>query len=644
MNTIEHIVAQKVVDGEYSRAKNNRDTEITEYQQYLQLLDSERESKQYEWNSDVRIPEFVSHVLTQSAIDANQYFQSRDFVEVYLEDEGDEEKLNAEASKELINRTLNQKHLYHYQKYLRGKITSQLLGRTYAVCWWEQKSKSEVIGYETTYEETGVDIFGAPLINRSEQVPATRAVQTPIHKEVPIIDRFNYDIVTPENIFMDNKYVYSLQQKDWVIIRSEKNLETLKREAKDRGYFNLDDIERAMAPQETETSKDSYNNPVGGNVAETKPVSDITKDFDVLERFGSFWAIVEERDDKGYPTKIKPGYDEFGKIKDNAELLETIITFVVVGNTNVLIRFQPTPYVDWNGIPYKPIIRGLCYIHPAYDGGVGDGKYARELQLAIDDTINVSNDRVMLATLPTLKINRNELEDNPDVFIEPGHKIPLTNMDNLEELPISDNIQGALAQAGLFIDKMQQLDAIHPPAMGNTPNLASTTATAVAGAEHRTNIRTNYKSLTFENTFLTELYDMVVQMTWAFATPETGMKLMGKKVMNFDPAKDYFYRPVSQSIESEFSKSNKVKMWTQVLSYVAQIQHPDTVKLVNYVLNQIFLFMGDEFVNFGKQLLNQQTPIQAQGANPEGAPGVNASNQNGIPQGLTEQSVRNNNA
>src|SRR3989304_2876896 len=591
----EDIIAKKIVYEEYTRAKDNRDSESTEYSQYLDLIDSEREAKQYDWMSDIRIPEFVSHVLTQSAIDANQYFQTRDFVEAYLEDESDEAKANAEASKELINRTLNQRHLYYYQKYLRAKIISQLLGRTYAICWWEQKSRPEVVGYETKYEELGIDIFGEAITDPENQVKAVRAIEEPVTKEVPIIDRFN---------------------------------------------FNLDKIKTAIAPMETETSSTSYNNPSGSHIGEVKPVSEINKPFDVLERFGSFWCTVEETNENGYPIKIKSGYDSFGEIKENAELLETIITFVLVGNTPILIRFQPTPFVDWNQVPYKPVIRGLCYIHPAYDGGVGDGKYARELQLALDDTINVSNDRVMLATMPTLKVKRYEVEDNPDIFIEPGHKIPLDDVDSLVELQISDNIQGALAQASMFIDKMQKIDAIHPPSMGGVPSQASTTATAIAGAEHRTNIRTNYKSLTFENTFLSELYNMILQMTWSFAAPETGKKLMGEKVFNFDPSKDYFYKPVSQSIESEFSKSNKVKMWTQVLSYVAQIQHPDIVNIINYIMSQIFLYMGDEFVNFSNKLLNPQKPITPQGGNPEGADQIAPSNQNGLPQQGMEAQAR----
>ena len=122
--------------------------------------------------------------------------------------------------------------------------------------------------------------------------------------------------------------------------------------------------------------------------------------------------------------------------------------------------------------------------------------------------------------------------------------------------------------------------------------LASTTATAIAGADQGTDMRSNYKALTFENTFLTEMYWMILNMTWAFAHPDTGEKLMGDKVENFHPDKEYFYKPLSQSIEPEHSKVNKIKLWTQILGYTTSIPHPDAVKQVNFILTNIYKLNG----------------------------------------------------
>ena len=124
---IEQQLINRIVDGEFATANMNRDEDNNEFDSYIDLLDSVREAKDYDWMSDIRIPEFISHVLTQASIDANQYFTTRDFVEVYLEDASDEAVKISESAKECINRTLNQRHLFHYLKYMRSKSLITLL-------------------------------------------------------------------------------------------------------------------------------------------------------------------------------------------------------------------------------------------------------------------------------------------------------------------------------------------------------------------------------------------------------------------------------------------------------------------------------------------------------------------------------------
>lgn len=635
--TVEGLVTQQVMSSELSTAESNNQDVNDEYESYIDLIDSIRSEKNYDWMSDIRLPEFVSMVLTQISMDADQYFKTRDYVEVYLEDEGDEALGNAGAAKELINRTLNQKHVYHYHKYIRGKLLSNITGRVYMRCWWEQETRKGIVGYKEEVETLDVDEYGNKITDSDIQVPATRQVVVPVEGDVPVIDRFNYDIIDQRYVFTDNKYVYSLQDKDWVIIRFEKTIYELKNDSKLINYFNLDLLKNEKSNSETKTSSDSYNKDAG-NVKENAPVN-VT--FDVYERYGKFWCNVIERDEiTEEPTVVEPGYNSDGEVMKGAELCEVIISHASKDGDNTLIRFELTPFIDAYGNPYRPIIRGLCYIHPTDDGGVGDGKYARELQIAIDDTFNMGADRVNLATFPVMKGKKYATEDNSTIYFEPGHTIELENPDDLVEFKISDNIIGSLNQMGILSNKMQQFTSIFPTTMGQLPSAASTTATAVAGADNRSNIRNNYKSMTYENTDLVELYWMIQQMTWTFAKPETGKKLMGEKVYDFNPKRDYYYKPLSQSVESEQSKDMKVKRFTEILGYVSNIQHPDTVKMVNYILQQIFKYMGDEYVNFGDKFLGEKQAIEGgpQGVDRQGAPAV--SNQAGIAQSGAEQMAR----
>lgn len=644
-----------VVDSEYVMGKANMTLATSDFESYVDLLDAVREPKLYDWMSDIRLPEFQSRILTQSALDVAQYFQTRDFVEAYLEDESDEAKANAEAAKECINRTLNQKHMHHYQKYVRAKLINHLNGNVYFRCWWEQKMREVVTGYEDAFrDEPQLDESGNPILDETgNPLTTTVSYKVPIISEEPVYDRFNYDVLDPRNVITDNKYVYDLSEKDWVIIRSEASYEDLLKDSDQMGYFNLSKLleeahsggkrkvkGRSKAGGETQTSQETYNK----YTRYTKDKTPLNPMFDILERHGKFWCLVTKRDPiSGEPVDVEPGINDNGEPLADAQWLETIMTFAVGPNNRTLIRFQIQPYRDSEGNPYRPIFRGLCYIHPTDDGGTGDGKAMREIQIATDDTFNVSNDRVLLATLPTLIAARNSNTDNDTIRLEPLHVINEESQGDIRELKLSDNIVGALQQISMLQSSADKVMNVYPGSMGQLPGRASTTATAIADASNKSDIRTNYKSVTFENTALSTMYWMILQMTGQFAKPATGIKLMGEKVYDFNPKKDYFYKPISASIEAEANKTNKIKMWTTILGYVVQSQNPKTAELANYVLTQIFKYMGDEAVNFGKHLLDPNAPVASPGPGQQ-QPGNAAippvSNQNGVPQSTGEMAMR----
>ena len=142
----------------------------------------------------------------------------------------------------------------------------------------------------------------------------------------------------------------------------------------------------------------------------------------MYKRYGLYWI-----DKNG-----NPGISNDGEIRENAEFKELIISWISDNGKNILIGFHETPYFDATGNPYRPIIRGLCYIHPTRDRGIGDGHFARPLQTAINDTFNISNDRVMLATLPVLKGKEYLADESDTTYFEPGHFIKTNEPDDLQ--------------------------------------------------------------------------------------------------------------------------------------------------------------------------------------------------------------------
>lgn len=626
----------KQVKKEYDTAKSNQGQDISDFEAVVDLLECKRTEKEYEWLSDVFYPEYPAILLTESSQWANQYFASRDYVDVYLEGDAPDDKEKCALVKKLINKTLNRKGLYHFHKYMRGRTINSTAGYVYAICGWEQELIPHVIGKEKVFDGMSFDQEGFPVANYKDQE---------ITEDRPLIDCFQYDIIDPRNVFTDNTYTYSPQDKEWITIRSEESYESLKLNEQSHGYINLDTIKEQLTNiKETETSKESYNK----NQSKEPIDKPVVKYGDVLTRFGKMWAVVESRDKYGNPTKVSYGYDDLGNIKEGAELVECITTVFLHGTNSTLIRFQPTPFIDSYGNPYKPILRGLCYIHPTKDVGMSDGKYARESQVALNDTINISNDRTKLATIPTFIGDKYACEENDQIYIEPEHIIPVEGgVEKIKELQIRDNVQGAMQQADLFINGMHKVTSVFEPTMG-AGVAPSTSATAIADASNRGNSRQNYKSLTYEYTFLIDLYWMILQMSFRFMHPYTALKLLGEEgVELFDPSCDYSYQPCSSNIEQEQNKKYKLGVIDQMVGRLANLPNPKTPMLINKLVAMAFELLGKDYQDFRDALLDEGQAGQAgaMGTIPQsqpsnGMPVDMTSNERGLPVTTNEGMVR----
>ena len=641
---IEKRIASIVVDSEYAIAKSDKDVPISEYESLLDMLECRRNEKDYDWMSDNFIPEMNSIHLTDCSQWANQYFQTRDFVEVKLDGETPEQKLQASGAKKLINKTLNNRDVYYYQKYIRLRSINSLVGEVWILARWEQDIKT-FMTKKAISVRTGKDIYGQPLTS-DDQIP--EMVQE--EREVPTYsltkDQWNFDVLDPRNVFTDNKYCYSAQQKDWITLLYEGNLADLKANEEREGYFNLDKVEKELkGATETETSKSSYNKDDRRRYIDDTPV----KNFDMIDRYGKFWAIPKDNNGQ-YPEEAEPGIDNQGKPLEDAELLEMIITFVLIGSKKIMVRFRPTDCIDSEGNPFKPIARGLCYIHPANDSGLSDGKNMRELQISINDTYNINSDRVKLATLPTFIGRKYALEDNSSVYIEPEHIIEVEDPHNdLIELKISDNIQGGIQQLNMLTAKMQQVTSIYPTTMGGLPDKAGTTATAVAGGENKANARANYKSLTSEYTVLSEIYWLILQMSFRFMKTETALKMMNEEEAKaFKPNLNYTYTPVSTNIESEYNKNKKIQNYDQTIGRLSGLVEglPELIPIIAHIVGRQLVLQGDEFQEIGT-MIEKLTKAKFQNKDGKGGPeqpkdmkDEATSNEQGLPMSQQEKGAR----
>ena len=651
---VEGYLKTLVIDSEYKVAVTNNADQVSDFESILDMVELVRSEKNYDWNSDIFIGLLLSHLLTETATWAAQDFASRDFVDIYLEGNHPDDKFKAKAAKLLLNALLNIKDIYHFQKRIRARTLNWLFGQVYCIMWWEQEVKQKsfqpppLTHITRDYDDQG------NVIPRIIQVP-----QEPVPYEEVITDRMNYDVFDSRNVFTDFSYTYSAQQKPWITLRSEKRWSQVKADAEKMGYFNIDKVDEKImgdgknkkprSPGETETSRESFNKLGGAYGTKQTIYKQVDPTIDVLDRYGVIWAVVKDRDEEGIPIEIEPGYDGNGGVIPGAELVESIITFIGINGDYTMIGFRSTWVVDSKGKAYKPIIRGWCYIHPTKDIGISDGKNLREMNIAANDTFNISNDRVMLATLPVLKGRRDAIENNPTVFIAPENLIQLENVDtDLKEMVIRDNIDGALNQMAFIKATSSEMDAIWPTTMGGLPEKTSTTATAVAGAETRTNARGGLKNLTWSYSFDLEFYGMILQMAHRFMRPETLEKILGKELAQyFDPNCDYTYLPISSNIEQEHGKMRKVQVADQMtgrLMGLAKIVPKEILPIIAWITGKQAEWLGSEYREISTMLetLSKAQP-QPEGKGAEStadSQGQPASNQYGNEMSGQEQTAR----
>lgn len=616
----------KFIHSEFDSAENQDDDD--EFESTIDLLECKRTEKDYEWMSDVFLPEYPSIHLTEASQWANQYFQSRDFVEVALGSTDEKAIKTANAAKKYLNTMLNVKELHHYQKYMRARAINSTRGCVYCLCGWKQVMLEKRVPKIATVKKFTDE--GQPYLEQEQQEDVI---------QIPAIDRFEYEVIDPRNVRTDNKYVYSIQDKDWITFRSQMSYEELKSKEAENGYINLDKLKKVIVDEQSETEKKTTAADASLPVGER-----LVKRFDVLERYGKHWAIVTKKDNDGRPIEVSMGIDNQGNELPKAEFIEIISAIAYTGNTETLIRFQPLPFYDAKGNQFRPVLRGLCYVHPIKDVGISDGRYAKETQVLINDMINMAIDRSKLSMMPTLKVRRLAWEDNDSIYFEPEHAMIVEQPDDVTEFKIDGNCDPAFNIITIATNKMQQLESIYPTTMGDMPGKASTTATAVAGAQSNTNLRGNYKALTFEYTFLTDFYWMMMQMGYEFMHPETAMAILGPDAQFFDPNAEYSYSPVTSNIETEYNKTKKIQNLDQMMGRLVNFQNPAIVPIIAAIIAQQFELMGVEYERFGKMIERlAQTPMQPEqpvGPTPADAQPVPTSNQVGNPMMVQEEMVR----
>lgn len=629
-------------DKEFQSAKQNLDDIFSKGDDYYDMIHCVRKKKQFDDEFNVYIPEFLERLTTQIGNFNSQYFSSRDYVDTYLESEDPKDVAESKASKKLINAILNIPELHYYHKI--NRLMMAVFPKGYGVIkgGYKQKVEQVITGYEeqedyvTGEDGNYLDIDGFPYQDPYTQEPATMINQVPIYGDNIIEDRPDFDFYPNRDVFFSPEFTYTLADKKYIIFRSEgMSIDELEEEKEKNGYFNLEVLK-------SKARKEKQND-------DGKTVYEVCPSFNLFERYGKSYVIVEERDENDKPVKIKPGIDEDGKPLKDAELLDTIITtasWEKEGTKNrELIRYQASPFSR------VPAVRFICYVDENYDTGFGDGESLVGLQGAVNDNFNLAFYRTSLATKPFFKgLKYAGIPEKIHVHSE--NVTLLEDMNALEEFQIQDNPQGAIIMSQGLSSHFDRVTGASPPTMGAETQRRET-ATMGSIMQQNANIRMGLKNLNFEHIGFTEFYNMLLSLCNDFMLPQTLESLIGEYAFAYNPKRKDKFKPVTQAIETEESKQFKIKMWDMIASKVVPMgaYNPKTPMVLNYILGQVLELMGSSFKAFSKFAFEEDpqknlewlmmTGNKGMAAPPQGSPNPNPTqNQLSMGQSAIEQQVR----
>uniref|UniRef100_A0A6M3KGT2 Portal protein n=1 Tax=viral metagenome TaxID=1070528 RepID=A0A6M3KGT2_9ZZZZ len=647
------------LDDEFTVAKNNLTDIFNNGDDYYDMIHCVREKTQFDDEPNIYLPEYLSRLLAEQGNFCAQYFGSRDYVDIYMESDDLQDVAESKATKKLLNTILNDPDIHYYHKLNRLKMAISPKGYGVLKGSYKQVIEQRISGYDereeyiTDEEGNFLDIDGGIMFDPEFQEPAIENISEPIYEDVVVEDIPNFDIYPNRDVFWSPEYVYSLQDKRYVIFRAEKSLDDLREEAEQMGYFNLKILEEKYKAYITSSDK-QYD----GKTKEM-PTFTVSPLFQIKERWGKYPCIDIERDEKGKVISAKPGYKNDGSRDDKAENIECIVTGASYGegenSIKEIIRFQPSPHSK------RPMVRFLCYVDENKDAGFGDGEGAIELQVAANDNFNLGLYRTLLATKPHF-LGRKWRNIPEKIRVHSEDVTQLENMDDLQELIIKDDISGSIGQGQMLGNALDRLTAYSPLTMGDQPDRRET-ATVGAILDQRASIRQGLKNLNMEFIGFNEFYEMILTLCNDFMLPETLEKLIGEFAFAYNPERKDRFKPVTQAIETEHSKGQKVQMWQNIMQIAGNVPNPRTPMVLNYIIGQILEITGGDFKVFKKymfeedpQAIVQWNMIMGMGQNggmpppqPQGMQGGNAAmggqasppqNQQGLGQSGMEQQAR----
>lgn len=531
------------------------------YDDIYDMIRGERPTKNYEWQSNVVINKVFQIIWTAIPYLMAKIFGASPIVAVQSFDrKGAWQREKLIEFWNTMQCTQDKSHVTYFTTMTLWLLRAALNGVGFVKKGWHQK-------LDKVSQDLAVDI--PDTVNVAGEVSYKRENKK-YTVTIPLEDWPVNQVVNNKDIVVDWNLQpgQSCRHGRFVIHRSLTDLDSLR--LSEIKYENLDRIPRSSAPLPDDHSQD-HSAALSRDGLDCPPDSEVYTDVEVYERVGLVPVIKFEGD---YIPVLNKDVEDY-------QMKHMIVTVAKTDAGNTLIRWEPNPYDQINYIDMQ------LYLDEERWNPVGLIEPVKDLQTANNDLVNGMMDQIWQNLMPPVMVNKFGIVDWDTIQYAPQQRwLVGGNPAEVFMFKEPSNITRDAWQELVYIDaQMQLIQPVNATVQGQGKENKATTSSLNAQFSMG---RLDFLVKMIEQTALIPSAQMDLAFAKKFAHPLTIKAIIGEPMIGGEWEDIYHYRPAAAGVKLDVQKDTEIQQDLQLIQVVSTINNPNTPKIVNKLLANIF--------------------------------------------------------
>ena len=531
------------------------------YDDIYDMIRGERPTKNYEWQSNVVINKVFQIIWTAIPYLMAKIFGATPIIGVQSFDrKGAWQREKLIEFWNTMQCTQDKDHITFFTTMVLWLLRASLNGVGFVKKGWHQK-------LDKVSQDLAVDI--PDTVNVAGEVSYKRENKK-YTITIPLEDWPVNQVVNNKDIVVDWNLQpgQSCRHGRFVIHRSLTDLDSLK--SSEIKYENLDLIPRSSAPLPDDHSQD-HSAALSRDGLDCSPDSEVYTDVEVYERVGLVPVIKFEGD---YIPVLNKDVEDY-------QMKHMIVTVAKTDAGNTLIRWEPNPYDQINYIDMQ------LYLDEERWNPMGLIEPVKDLQTANNDLVNGMMDQIWQNLMPPVMVNKFGIVDWDTIQYAPQQRwLVGGNPAEVFMFKEPSNITRDAWQELVYIDaQMQLIQPVNATVQGQGKENKATTSSLNAQFSMG---RLDFLVKMIEQTALIPSAQMDLAFAKKFAHPLTIKAIIGEPMISGEWEDIYHYRPAAAGVKLDVQKDTEIQQDLQLIQVVSTINNPNTPKIVNKLLANIF--------------------------------------------------------